>query len=675
LRGDIDSRRRLWATAAGVGVGGAAYLLTLLDYSTRLTRTANSLGYASNFFDLQARAFMKGHLYVPQGSLGLEAFERGGHEYMYFPPFPALLRIPVLMTTREYDGRLTLLSMALALVLMAVMTTRLVWLIRGLMVGDRPLGRFEAVAWAIFLALSLGGTAATFNASLPWVYHEVYAWAVPLVVGSMYWMLRVMQAPERRSILWLGLFILCTILTRTTGGWAVCLLTIVIGIWLLTGRLHPSSRRVGWGVVSVGSVALGIGIAYNMVRFAHPFLFPLQDQVWTHLNSHRREALEVNGGTITGPQFFETSLVNYFRIDGIRFVDYFPWITLPAEPAHAYGGAFIDQTYRTGSITSFMPLLFLLTIIAIPVLFRRGVDRSRRMLRVPLVAGVLLTAGVMGYGYLSYRYTCEFVPALILGGAVGLCAIVRFLRGRGRAVKATALAVLTAATGFSIAANMLTGFSAAAMTAGGPQLARYLELQRALEWPGPGPRVTRSDVAPTGGSADDLHIRGDCDALYFNTGDAYETWELVERRSIVVLATLAPNFTATWALLATSATNVTGRVVLRTDNHHRARIVLRNETGNYRGPWFDVAPPGVIRVGVLDRPELGYAEVSSTPGGWVGYLRSSEWDADWIRHPIDLEAHFRNTRHLARHGITLQTGRGLDPPLCEELAADTTAGP
>ena len=393
MRGDIDSRRRLWATAAGVGVGGTAYLLTLLDYSTRLTRTANSLGYASNFFDLQARAFMDGHLYVPQGSLGLEAFERGGHDYMYFPPFPALLRIPVLMTTREYDGRLTLLSMALAFVLMAVMTTKLVWLIRDLMVGDQPLGRFEAAAWASFLALSTGGTAA----------HLQRVSSVGLPRG-----LRVGGAPGR------GLDVLDA--AGHEGSRATQ--------HPLAGAVHPvhhpdaDNGRVGglpddhrdrdlapdrstasdlapagWGVVSVGGVSLGVGIAYNMVKFAHPFLFPLQDQVWTQLNSHRREALEVNGGTITGPQFFETSLVNYFRLDGIRFVDYFPWITLPAEPARAYGGAFIDQTYRTGSVTSFMPLLLLLTIIAVPVLFRRGADRSRRMLRVPLVAGVLRHRG------------------------------------------------------------------------------------------------------------------------------------------------------------------------------------------------------------------------------------------------------------------------------------------
>ena len=75
--------------------------------TTDLDRTANPLGYASNFFDFQARALMDGHLWVTPGSLGIEAFHVDGREYMYFGPFPALLRIPVLWTTPEYDGRLT----------------------------------------------------------------------------------------------------------------------------------------------------------------------------------------------------------------------------------------------------------------------------------------------------------------------------------------------------------------------------------------------------------------------------------------------------------------------------------------------------------------------------------------------------------------------------------------
>ena len=59
-----------------------------------------------NFYDLQARALFHGHLSVPDGSLGIEGFVVDGRTYMYFGPFPALLRMPVLLVTSRFDGRL-----------------------------------------------------------------------------------------------------------------------------------------------------------------------------------------------------------------------------------------------------------------------------------------------------------------------------------------------------------------------------------------------------------------------------------------------------------------------------------------------------------------------------------------------------------------------------------------
>ena len=79
------------------------------------------------------------------------------------------------------------------------------------------------------------------------------------------------------------------------------------------------------------------------------------------------------------------------------------------------------------------------------MLFRPGVDQARRTLRAPLVAGVLVTAGVMGYGYLAYRYTSEFVPALVFGGAVGVCALNHWLLRRPRLVYAAGLVVMAVA--------------------------------------------------------------------------------------------------------------------------------------------------------------------------------------------------------------------------------------
>lgn len=663
-----DLQRRRIATGLGLLVGSAAYLLTLFDWTPRLGRTANALGYASGFFDVQARAFLDGDLAVPRGSLGIEGFIQDGAEYTYFGPWPALLRMPVLLLSDEYDGQLTIPSMLLAFVLLAVMCARLAWLVRDLMRPRAAVSRFEAASMAVLLALVTGGTTLTAVAALPWVYHEVYAWAVAFAVGAMYWMLRVLREPSRRSIVWLLLFGLGAILTRTTGGWAVALGTIAIGVWVLLRRHElPRRRDLGLAAVGAGVLVLAVGIAFNWVKFRHPYLFPLEDQVWTEVNAHRRQALEVNGGTITGPQFFPTALMAYFRVDGVRFVDHFPFITLPAEAARSYAGAFVDQSYRTGSVTAFMPWLLAMTVLAAVVVLRPGVDQARRWLRVPLVAGVLITGGVMAYGYFAHRYTAEFVPALVIGGIVGTVALTQWLEQRPRWVARAGLGLAGVATAYSIVASMLVGHTMAAYTAGGPRLAEFLATQHRVSGGAQAGLVTFSEELPSGGATDDLWIRGDCDALYLNSGDRYDEWLLVERRSLVVVATLAEDFRAGRVRLMRVQTSKPRSVWLQTSRRGQARIQLVNETGTYSGPWFDVIAPREVRVGIRDLPDLGYAEVSSNPGGYVGLVRTFEWGQDWVSTPVEIVPADPDRRELDAIGISLRIEGGLTPRLCAQI--------
>ena len=670
---DHGSRRRVVATAAGLTVGAAAYVLTLLDYSTRISRTANPLGYASNFFDGQGRSLLDGHLWVPRGYLGIEAFVERGHEYMYFPPWPALLRMPLLSTTNDYDGRYTVLSMALGFVLMMVMAPKLVWLVRDLL-APGPLGRLEAVAMGVLIALVTGGTTLTYVAALPWAFHEVYAWTIPFAVGSMYWVLRVLDAPDRRSICWLAVFVLGTVLTRTTDGWAMALSAVVAGLWLLTGRLHPGRRRAALATIAAGVVPLAVGIAINYAKFRHPFLFPLEDQVWTQLNAHRRETLEANGGTLTGPQFFPTTFMAYFRPDGVRFVDYFPWITLPAAPPPTYGDAVLDQTYRTGSVTGFMPWPLLLTVLTALVVLRPGVDRARRILRVPLLGGVLATGGVMGYGYLAHRYTSEFVPALVLGAAVGTVVSVHWLQRRATWLAGLFVAVAAVLTAYSLAANMLIGYAAAAVTGGGPQLERYLALQHRLSPDQLAARTTVSPDLPHGGRTDDLWIRGDCDAVYLNTGDRYEPWQLVQQRPVVVQAVVPddPN-PGVVPLVDLDTTPRRGVDLQVREDEARVRIDTGDDT--FIGPWFDLLEPRTVRVGIHNQPELGYAEVSSSPGGFVGYVPARDSDEGYVRL-LEITPADQDSPRTARD-VQVRTLTGVDPPLCRSLldSADRRTGP
>ena len=219
----------------------------------------------------------------------------------------------------------------------------------------------------------------------------------------------------------------------------------------------------------------------------------------------------------------------YLRPDGIRFVDYFPFITLPAHPAPAYHGAVVDQSYRTGSVTSFMPLQMLMFLVALGSVAWPRARRELAQLRLPLLVSVLVTGGVMGYGYYAARYATEFVPALVLGGAITTALLTRLLR-RHQSWRAPALGLLAVGAAFSILAQMSIGTTAEAYVHRGDSLVRYLSWQHAVSPGAQAGLVHQVDGLPSGGSTDDLAIRGDCDALYLNTGDRYEPWVPVEER-------------------------------------------------------------------------------------------------------------------------------------------------
>lgn len=662
---DPDHRRRVISTIVGLTLGGIAHLAVLFNLSTKIDRTASS-GFFSGVYELQARAFLDGRIALPEGSMAIEGFVRDGQTYMYFPPFPALLRLPVLMTTSEFDGRLSLLSMALAWVVFVVIATKLVWWIQARLSGDGPVTRRDAVLVGVFLAAAAGGTFMTYDASLPWVYHEVYTWAIAASLGGCYWMLRVLTAPDWHSVRWLGAFCFAAVATRATSGWALCLTVMAIGVWFAVRRTSPSRRRLWWGVLLAGAVPLALSIAYNVAKFDHVFMFPLQDQIWTQVNERRREALAANGGSITGPQFFTTAFHAYLWPTGIRFVDYFPWITLPASPPDALDGAFVDQAYRTGSVTAFMPLFMLLQILSALVVFSPWAPTRGRVLRVPMITAVLITGAVMAYGYFAARYASEFVPALVLGGAIGTILLSKALPVRAFVPVAGLVAGLAA---FSVLAQVAIGLTAAATHARGPALERFLGWQQSFSPEAQGRLVTFSDTLPATGGTDELRIVGNCDGLYLGTGDAYEPWTTVQSRGQAVRirpqGRLRPGRVPLFRIAGTLDT-----AALEVTTDKQLRFVLSGEDGEYGANLFDFPPNGYADLNMSNLPQFGYYEIAGSPSGTVGYLRSTLTDDDWHTRPAPLV--YIGSAPVARSvGVEIEPLEGLDLPLCEDLAAQS----
>ena len=168
---------------------------------------------------------------------------------------------------------------------------------------------------------------------------------------------------------------------------------------------------------------------------------------------------------------------------------------------------------------------------------------------------------------------------------------------------AASVAVLALGAAYSTGSHLLVGFQAAAFTAPGPALARYLATQEAIS---PGAQARLTTVAqdpPSGrGAPDAIHVQGSCDALYVETGEDADRWLLAERRSVVVTARLEPDFTASSSIIVTIGTEPRRWIRLQTNDDGQARVVLQHEEDPWYGPWFDVLPPYEIRIGVRDLP-------------------------------------------------------------------------
>ena len=104
---------------------------------------------------------------------------------MYQGPVPAILRMPLLLVTSRFDGRLTRLSMLAAYAVRAVLAiiqlgwrTRWRRAVRDRSAGSRPR------AWPGSSCSARAWSSLLFLGAKPWVYHEALLWGAALALAS-----------------------------------------------------------------------------------------------------------------------------------------------------------------------------------------------------------------------------------------------------------------------------------------------------------------------------------------------------------------------------------------------------------------------------------------------------------------------------------------------------------
>ena len=650
--------------ASGVGIAAAmpvlAWFINLGSWNFLQS------GFFTDFYDAQARALFHGHWYVPPSVVQIEGFVVKGHTYMYYGPFPTLLRMPILLFTSSLDGRLTQLSMLLAMLVSLLCTARLAWKIRNL-ASFAPVSVKESVLVAFSIAVVGIGSVFVFLASVPIVYHEAEAWGAALAIAAFDALVGFLVRPSTRGIVMTGTFASLDLLTRGSVGLgpvaALALLAVLHGavsVWrrgLFGGLRLPwrhdpgegdpgAAVRMAWiGIPDVSTgptrtislaaaavVPVALYAAVNYMKFGTLFSIPWTTQVARHYSPAVRAALAANNNSLLGLKFLPTAVVQFLRPDALRTSRLFPFLAFP-PPATVIGHIVYEFRNPTSSVTSSMPAFALTGLVGLWSVFhplrrsRHGLRRTPTgltLLRVPILGAAVGIAGSLEIAYIAQRYLADWMPLLILAGLAGLAVLVQWARAMTPWRRRTVAIVGCVIALFGVLTNVsLTILYQRELNPFFPPVsarAQFVSLQQRIDqqlFGNPPQGVTIVQRLPKVEPAGSLVILGDCAALYQSNGLG---WAAVEQsaavghyRLNVTFGALARPSHTYWPLVSTGEPGSGSFVAVRVIQRDEVRIEYLTQGPSetwVKGPVIRATPghPSVVDV-VLD-PNNGNGDIT-----------------------------------------------------------------
>ena len=516
---DQSRRRFIIAVMVGTAVIVPLVLWLLWDLWSGSVNPLRAVPY-DDFYDLQARAMFHGHLYLPNGKMGIEAFVHDGRQYTYFGLFPSIIRMPILLVTNSFDGQLTAPSILIAWVFTAVFSALMLWRLRILMRGEALLGRAEAASYGLLMATIMGGSVILYLAATPFIYNEDFAWSIPLTVGKSLRPARGSRethpgpGPGQRSAhplcqprpdtARLGLQH-----RRAHGGRLV--------------RPRDGARRptadgpFPWS--SSALVPFLVSCAVTYAKFGIPVGLPMADQVWATVNAHRRYFLAANGGKAFSFAFLPSTLWAYLQPFGIRLSGLFPFILPPAQAGvvdrrgdgpvlphgqlHRHAPPCCSCSGCWGAITAFRP---------------NGIGQVM-LTRIILIGGAAGAAGVLLWGYISQRYLGDLMPFFIIAAGIGLIDIWRRLENRPR--RARRCRARGDRRGRRLLRRRQPGRGRLPRRPSGPtaQDVNFVTAEKGLSLTSLRSTVLHGNTLPYWAPAGQLFAMNNCSGLYLSTGN------------------------------------------------------------------------------------------------------------------------------------------------------------
>jgi hypothetical protein len=436
------------------------YLFLATDGSLNLFKPIETVSRGMAFNSMLEH-LRHGEFDVDPSTIGYEGVVRDGKTYTYFGVFPALLRLPLLLTGALMRLDVTRLYCALAATIALCFKLATVVLINDKL----PKSRLRAVAFFVLvLSLLVGGAQIQFLKGS--IFQETLNWAGVIGAAFVYCAVRGLIANREFSTELIavmaslaGLALLTRVSTALGLYFATGLLILVLG-WPATGPLRNRLPRFVGGLVSART-ATGLAILLGFVtlcgivnykRWGDPLKFT--GIASAYMGSPGRLARLEGYGTFNIQRPWYGLLYYFFPV----------WaIFRPDEQ-------FLFSEFETRMLdgvepppSSFLlsdPLLLVLGgafLFQLPRLAReRQLDlRAVAALMIGLLIPVFL---ILTFCYMAFRYRVEFYPFLEFTAFLGFYAIC-LNPGRFSALSRSRLSmILIAGAGFGIVYSHLALF-------------------------------------------------------------------------------------------------------------------------------------------------------------------------------------------------------------------------
>ena len=370
-------------------------------------------GFSADFYDEQARVFLRGRLAVDPAVPGPEGFLIDGSTYLYYGPFLSVVRMPFQLFGDVFTARLVRFSMLIAVVVMCRWAARLARaagrVVRNDATGqDRwPVGVFTA-AVACSPALFAAGWISVYNET------ELWAFALALVGATLIVEWAATGFTNDRALIGASAAALAATLTRAPIGLGVAFVIGVCGL-VLAWRSRSDGMRAGWLALLGGMLPLVAHAAVNFAKFGTLFSVPGGQQLLSLQDPWRAEWFAGNNDSFFSTKFLSTTIVQYLRPDAIRFERLIPGIRFGPVAENRASYPLLGNT-PSSSLTLTATLLLILAIIGVVWLVRH---RAKTWLLV--VAGTTAAAlPTFAIGFLANRYLIDMLPPLAVAGAIGV---------------------------------------------------------------------------------------------------------------------------------------------------------------------------------------------------------------------------------------------------------------